>query len=963
MTSWKKPTDEQIQTVLSSSKKEIDRQFFYTKLKNPLWIKPLVDHGVFKSPPELISNLGAPFWPELNYLKNVYKEVPDEVVEVILSIPKTDNHQVYDGILEIALGLSGDMSVKLLPKILEYTGIENRFSALRYSELLAYWAKENQIHAAIQIAERLLPFEPDPNNKSKKKRRKKNPGDWGTLLDPSPRFDKWEYCEILEKGIRPLAEREPYQIAHILLDATSSMIQLSKHEEELEKCDDEDSSEAWCRRLDDIEDDYYSSKEILINTLTYACEKVYELSPEFVDSLDQLLRNQRWKVFKRLRQHLYAKNPSNETLPWIREFILQHREYAKWDHHYEFQFMIRNACEYYGSNLLSNEEQQRIFNEILRGPSEKDFRSLSKDRFTEEAFKKRKCIFHRKQLRPFESILNGEYLRYYKEIYEELKEDKLSDDDYSPMGKSKGGYITNKSPRSVEELEKLNDDELLLYINEWQESHYDKDDLLIHINIEALSEEFKTVFKKNIISDATRFTFWMTNREQIMRPVYVKTIIKAMQELIYQQPNEILEKWFDFCEWVLLHQDIERQDGEYCGDESSENPDWRSSKRAVGDLIGLCVNKDSRISIEAKASLAKLLKLLCTQYDWRLDSDKPVLLNRDDQLTEAINNTRSRGLESLVHYGFWVRKKLPKDPLPELIEILCERLKDNAQFPFKMPEVAILGMHFGNIYTLNKDWAIDNKSKLFQQDNSTAWLEAFGIFLCFNQPNKIFFDIFEADFNFALENLQEFFSKKFVDKEFVSLLGQHIFTYYLWDVYSLNGNDSLLYSFYQKTSGNRQYWAKLFNYVGASLSRSGESLENSLHERCIEFFEWRLGLGEPEELQDFSFWLNAKCLSADWRLERYSEILRISPRKGGVIMSELRALNSLLADNIALVVECFAKITDGIDQNDNYYIQREIGKEIIRDGLKSEEPEVVGNAERARENMLRMGRFDFLDLE
>ena len=35
----------------------------------------------------------------------------------------------------------------------------------------------------------------------------------------------------------------------------------------------------------------------------------------------------------------------------------------------------------------------------------------------------------------------------------------------------------------------------------------------------------------------------------------------------------------------------------------------------------------------------------------------------------------------------------------------------------------------------------------------------------------------------------------------------------------------------------------------------------------------------------------------------------------------------------------------------------------IKAGLHAEDPQVRGNAERARENLLRIGRFDFLDLE
>ena len=53
MKSWKKPTNEMIDRALASVKKEVDRQYFFSQLKNPLWIQPLVERGRFQSPPKV----------------------------------------------------------------------------------------------------------------------------------------------------------------------------------------------------------------------------------------------------------------------------------------------------------------------------------------------------------------------------------------------------------------------------------------------------------------------------------------------------------------------------------------------------------------------------------------------------------------------------------------------------------------------------------------------------------------------------------------------------------------------------------------------------------------------------------------------------------------------------------------------------------------------------------------------
>jgi 5-bromo-4-chloroindolyl phosphate hydrolysis protein len=64
-----------------------------------------------------------------------------------------------------------------------------------------------------------------------------------------------------------------------------------------------------------------------------------------------------------------------------------------------------------------------------------------------------------------------------------------------------------------------------------------------------------------------------------------------------------------------------------------------------------------------------------------------------------------------------------------------------------------------------------------------------------------------------------------------------------------------------------------------------------------------------------------------------------------------------------LVVECFAKITDAVDQGTQMYIPADEAKPILKAGLTAEDHQIRENAERAREKLLRLGRFDYLDIE
>jgi hypothetical protein len=269
----------------------------------------------------------------------------------------------------------------------------------------------------------------------------------------------------------------------------------------------------------------------------------------------------------------------------------------------------------------------------------------------------------------------------------------------------------------------------------------------------------------------------------------------------------------------------------------------------------------------------------------------------------------------------------------------------------------------GNLCALSQDWAAKQREIFFPKENKAIWRDAFGNYIRFNRPVKLTFEILLGEFEYAIENLNTLVTEKDNDKELVDRLGQHLFTYYLWEAYPLSGDKSLLERFYDKTNDDRKRWALLFDHVGRSLRNSGRHLGKALTDQVIAFFDWRFEAAEPLELQEFSFWLEAECFDPDWRLQSYSKILDLIRGEDVGLSLQVSALNKLLPDHLALVVECFAKITDAIDQGTQMYISANEAKPILKAGLNAEDPQVCENAKRARENLLKLGRFDYLDVE
>ena len=742
------------------------------------------------------------------------------------------------------------------------------------------------------------------------------------------------------------------------------MIRLMFHQDEFEDVGSRDRSTIRCRSLNTSSRRYQDSRVALVLALTFACERVYNQVPEFVAALDQALRNHRWDIFTRIRQHLYTFYLTEETKPWIREMILAHEEYSRWHHEFEFQHMIHLACEKFGADLLTRAEREQIFDTILSGPWEQDFREFVGDQFTAELFEERKHYFHLAQLRPFVPLLFGRYAEYFQEL--EAREKRPVADDFVRDRVEGARFIEERSPRTSDELARMSDENLLSFLNEWENAQRDSEDWWANISFTGLAEAFQAAFGEVILLNDSRLNFWVEHWDRIERPIYVRAIVSAIHGRVKSKQFDKLDQWLDLCEWVLSHPEQPTEEGINRSDESKEHPDWQSPRRAVGDLIGMSLGKDTNVPISARNRFAALLDKLCTQYNRPLDDDEPVFLNRDDQLTEGINNTRSRALEGLVDFGYWVRRQSEDDgaDTPEVFAILEKRMSSGCEHELTLPEYALLGLHFIRIWNLNNDWTAEHKSDFFPQENLRAWEEAFGNFLHYTQPYKPIFDLVREDIEFALENIDHFNADSHEPRNRTDKLGEHLFTYYVWKVYPLTGAGSLLEQFYEKTDKDRDRWSSLFDFVGRSLRNTNRQLEENLKQRIIEFFNWRLEKREPSELKEFTFWLEAECLEVEWRLRSYSQILDIGQPDEIGIYAQIDIIRKMLDDHTTLVVECFAKLTNSIVKNGNTpHIDTNPARPILDAGLTSTDDIVRANAERSRENLLRCGFFEVLEAQ
>ncbi len=364
---------------------------------------------------------------------------------------------------------------------------------------------------------------------------------------------------------------------------------------------------------------------------------------------------------------------------------------------------------------------------------------------SEEAYVGRKRYFQLRHFSPFATILFDKY----KELYESLHAENpnLTDDDFVAFhaGESKTGG--SRSVKSVAELAAMGDDDLISFLNEWEDVHRDPEQWWIDIDFDGVGIAFQQLIAQN----PNRFLDWGERWHEVKRPIYFRYALDLAAKRIVEHKDE-LSKWFDLADWIMLQKDGPAVSEGKGSETSKNNANWDSARRKVVDLVKACVDKDKGIGDEWRPRIIALLEPACVAEDFFLDEDRAVVTPRD-HLTDAINTMRGRALEGLLDYGYWVRRNEgEKAEIREVFEILEKRFSGSPRLSY--PERALLGASFHRIYGLSPSWTKENVSNIFFQADPEAWQTAFGTYLNFNRAHSALFELLRPQFEFALENLR-----------------------------------------------------------------------------------------------------------------------------------------------------------------------------------------------------------------
>ncbi len=921
-------------------------RFFFSRAKGRDWVPQAVDEIAAGSTEESA-------WIRLHYLLRVLRDHPGELAETLSKLRSHLTRRLLYDAMHALQDQKPEMAWQLRFLVTDYLAQPEPFIASELGEYLANVVRAENVEAneLCRLVASIVVFLPDPKQ-AEKAQAKDTSADFFNRLQPEPRFENWEFRQILEKGLRPVAERFPLAMAVTMAVAVRDMLRLKCPAPEKRNGALYDGSVAWCANIGDVSSVHADPDELLVHTLCFACKKTYESDAKpggELGALDQLLREEPWDVLNRLRYHLYSLYPQIAR-SWIVSEATGYAGYQEEPYGVEFAAMLRQASEAFKEDLLSRAEREAIFKQIIAGPPKAALIEVWGEETVVSEFRNHQRRFWAKQFWPFEPVLFDEYLAAYQNAAP--KDEPITPGDYSPYSSGEIHSVETRSPKSAKELATMSDTDLIAYLNTWRPPGRTGKEWWIETTIEGLA----TAFRQLVRESPARFAAYGKRWQEMVRPVFLRYAIDAAKDEVKSGELGRLPAWLALCDWVTDNCDEPEEPGD---DRAGEFARWEGARRETVDFVAVCLMAESKVTLEHRGPLAALLEKLTTGADRWLDRGKP-LVKPEDPLTDAINTTRGRAIETFAQFGLWVRREAgePGEPLREAKPVFERRF---AGRPVLVPaEYAQLGRLFPYFLYLDEAWAARSTGGIFAKPGSVSWQAAFGTFVVFSEPSRQILGCLNEHYDYALAHLDLWSEKVRNRRDFLLRLGQHIFLFYLWGNDDLKEPDGFMNRYYEATKP--EVWSSLLQHIGQSLKRTKE-LSAELQQRCIDYFAARLAVANIEELGGVTFWLEADCLDLKWRLQSLNAVLELPGQPDRVSTLVIRSLTKYLSDAPELVVAAFAKLTAKTAADSRSYFETREVTTILKAGLASKDEPTQRLAREAQDNLLRAGQFEYLAIE
>ncbi|MFH0984317.1 MAG: hypothetical protein V1882_02150 [Candidatus Omnitrophota bacterium] len=917
-------------------------RYFFGKLGNPTWLRPLQAKGCFRTPPGLVHDVerqtvSFPLWPESRYLARVANAEPEVVLKIIEGI-ETDNVRIHEDLTDAALNMPAGEAKKLVGRVKKWLASPYHFlMPEKAGRLIAHLAKGGEKQAALTLSRTVLQISEDPREKTSFSKNKY------FHAEPRPLFEHYDYQKILAKdfpALLDLAGKEAFALICGLLNVN---LILSR------KTAPKDYSHLWRPHIGSS-NHLYELKDHLVDAVRDSAIFLIKKDPKNFLSVIETLSSFKWDIFSRLGLYILAMFPSLAP-EIVRGWLLNETLFDSYDVRSDY---IRLAKV--GAHYLPENERQIILGWIFKGPDIERFREtrkqLSGKDSDEEAVEKYSKNWKLHRFSWFATILSPANQIEYKQLINEFGEPPVFE--FSGVQTS---WAKTSTPKTAEELKAMRLEELFDFLETWSPSDAEKD---IYRFKEGLSETLSGV----IAQDPVKYVE-AAQRFEKLDMTYIQAFFQGLSNALREK------KSFQWDSIIILMDYVSRQKYE-SEDESLIN---RSPLKYVKDQIarlletGFQAEAPNPFPLSIRRQLWEIIENLLSDPD-------PLIFKRDSEtpIAEALNTVRPLGLHSAMRYGLWIRRYNDSlqsatelaakgfSEMPELREALKKHLEDGHE-----AIRSVYGQWFPWIRLLDPQWAKETIPQIFMTEENNTELKrtAWESYIITVEPYNDVFNILNAQYLFATTHLNEELFKREEHGDAEEALARHLMTFFWRGM--LSEKDPVWREFWGKAPPKLR--SKALSYIGRSFETTKEPVPPDISQRIIKLWEERLRTAqeapnkEPylKELASFAWWFICEKFEIQWAFDQLLSVLRITPHidVAHQVVKEMIPLTEKWPLDCLRVLSFLAT-----DEQDPWAIQmwKEEAKEVLRIALRLQKTEVTALAKNVIDELGRRGNLDFGEL-
>lgn len=938
---------------------DASRNHFYTSLEDPGWIDILDRAGKFSKIPEPHKDTKGeaiiiPPWPESRYLVKMAPLVPEKVLRILLSIPKTENERVYFDIIDAALAMPADLAAKLVPKAKIL--LESKYKTIfpdQIGALMAHLARGGQVEEALDLARTLLKILP-PDEKTEVSKEEEE-----FILPPEPkaRFDSWFYEEILKKYMPDLVNAGEERALTLLCELLEDAIRLSGDltNEDVSK----DKSFIWRPAIEDHAQNYpHGLEQLLVSAVRDAAETLIQKNGT---SILKTIESRPLKVFQRIGLHLRRKWPDID--PEGTAAIMSNPEtFDDIYLHHEFFHLLQKQ---FGN--LQPEAQQPYLDFVSRGIDVEEWFKMREEETGQrpEAEEGERYARSRKYSRlwPIRDFLDKKWQEQFNALKDEF--DELEHPDFNIYTTTR--VIETTSPKAVEELNEMNIDQIISYLKDWKPSKTP-----LGPSREGLGRELTNL----VISDPSRFAEESMKFQQV-HLTYVRALISGFRQAVKQNKAFSWDQVLVLCKWVVdqPRKISKREDGF-----PMARADFGFARQEIAHLLSVGFQSENAgIPYKFRDISWKVLSPITEDPDPTPEYEKEYGGSNMDPSMLSINTARGEAIHSVVRYALWVRHHIEKeqdgkerikkgfDEMPEVRNILNIHLEPE-QDP--SPAIrAVYGQWYPWLAKIDKNWAAEEASKIFPKEEhlkdfrDAAWVS----FIAFCAPYDSVFELLKEEYEHAIDKIGTIPPDKRYPANPDERLAEHLMAFYWRGKLSLDKPDELLERFYSKSPDH--LCAHALDFVGRSLHKTEEEVSPEILDRLQRLWEHRFKTIKNDKIPDshtaelsaFGWWFASGKFDDNWSIKQLEEILEITGQIGREhwVFDRLEVLAPKLPNS---VVKCLRIIIEGEEEDLHIYSRENQIRIILTAVIKSGDGSAKETAKQLIHQLGTRGFLKFRDL-